>query len=82
MIPCVVRTAYTVCRNCHRDPPTNGAPFPLVTLGQVQSNVSLQIDDVSAGIMPLGAILPEAEKSAMLDWLNAGAKGVPQASCP
>ena len=38
MIPCAVNAVYVVCHNCHTDPPSNGAPFPLVTLDQHQSN--------------------------------------------
>ncbi len=82
MIPCAVQATYTVCHTCHTDPPTNGAPFALVTLSQVQNWVSLEINDVSVGLMPLGSILPEADKQLMIDSLNAGAKGVPQAVCP
>ena len=82
MIPCDVNAVYNVCHSCHKNPPINGAPFGLVTLDQVQNNVDLQLNDVSAGVMPLGASLSATQKSTLLDWLMAGAKGVPQAACP
>jgi hypothetical protein len=82
MIPCAVNAAYSVCHTCHQSPPVNGAPFPLLTLDQHQAYKSLEIGDISAAIMPLGSVLPEAEKTTLLDWLLAGARGVPQAVCP
>ena len=82
MIPCAVNAVYVVCHNCHADPPSNGAPFPLVTLAQHQSNKQMEISDVSSGVMPAGIPLSDAAKKTIVDWLLAGAQGVPQAECP
>ena len=82
MIPCAVNAVYVVCHNCHSDPPSNGAPFPLVTLAQHQSNKQMEISDVSSGVMPAGIPISDAAKKTIVDWLLAGAQGVPQAECP
>ncbi len=82
MIPCDVAKTYTVCHNCHTSPPSNGAPFALVTLKDHQDYKNLEIGDVTFGIMPLEGTLSPADRTLMLAWLGAGAMGVPQAACP
>ena len=82
MIPCDVVAAYAACRVCHRVPPLAGAPFPLLTLDDLQANAGSEYGDVATGVMPLGGSLSAADKTVILDWLTAGAQGVPQADCP
>jgi len=82
MVPCDVDAAYSVCRNCHVDPPLNGAPMPLLTLLDLQTNADAEIEAVSTGRMPAAGTLTQAEATRMLGWLITGAKGVPQTDCP
>jgi hypothetical protein len=83
MIPCEVNAIYTqVCQNCHSSPPLNEAPFPLVTLQDMQDTAIAQYGAISAGSMPKGSALEAAQKDLLLDWLMNGALGVPEARCP
>lgn len=82
MIPCDVDAAYATCRVCHNVPPLAGAPFPLLTLDDLQANATSEYGDVATGAMPLGAALSPKDKTTILDWLQDGAPGVPQADCP
>jgi hypothetical protein len=60
----------------------NGAPFALVTLKNHQDYKNLETGDITAGIMPLEGTLSPDDRKLILDWLGAGALGVPQAECP
>ncbi len=82
MIPCDVYAAYRVCRNCHVNPPINGAPMPLLTLLDLQMFADMEYQAVSTGVMPAAGTLSAQEAELILDWLAAGAKGVPQTQCP
>lgn len=83
MIPCDVNLIYTqVCQNCHSIPPLNEAPFPLVTLQDMQDTAIAQYGAISAGSMPKGSALEATQKDLLLDWLMNGALGVPEARCP
>ena len=82
MIPCDVYAAYASCRVCHNIPPLAGAPFPLLTLDDLQAQAASEYADVTTGVMPLGASLPERDKTTILAWLHSGARGVPKADCP
>jgi hypothetical protein len=82
MVPCDVYAAYRVCRNCHVDPPLNGAPMPLLTLLDLQTFADAEYEAVSTGVMPATGSLNPAESTLMLGWLASGANGVPLASCP
>jgi hypothetical protein len=82
MIPCDVRTAYGVCRNCHVDPPVGGAPMPLVTLQDLQTFADSTYQAVLTGTMPAAGSLSVREAALILAWLGAGAQGVPRETCP
>jgi len=82
MIPCGVYSASSVCRTCHSDPPVGGAPFPLVTLAEVQANTVSEYFAVATGAMPPAGGLSAQDADLLLDWLLNGAKGVPKANCP
>ncbi|MEI9950649.1 MAG: hypothetical protein WDO74_17140 [Pseudomonadota bacterium] len=82
MIPCDVYAAYRVCRNCHVNPPINGAPMALLTLLDLQMFADMEYQAVSTGVMPAAGTLSAQEAELILGWLAAGARGVPQAPCP
>ena len=94
-----VLAAYAVCRNCHGNPlsTTTTPPFMLVTYADVTAHAADEYVQVSAGVMPLpvagiafgasstcsaGGTKPC--KNVLLDWLSAGAVGVPALNgvCP
>ena len=81
MIPCDVNVIYGVCQNCHSNPTLNEAPFPLVTLDDMQATRLAQVGAVSSGAMPKDGALAPGDKTRLLAWLSEGANGVPQASC-
>jgi len=68
------------CLNCHSDPPTNGAPIPLVTYTQVRNaaeNGSLinriQAQEGASGAMPLGGPrLPQTLIDIVVQWQTDG----------
>jgi len=82
MIPCDVYAAYSVCRNCHIDPPIDGAPMPLLTLEDLQIYADATVQAVKTGAMPAAGTLSAREAELILGWLDAGAHGVPEAICP
>ncbi len=81
MIPCAVDTVLDVCRNCHTVPLAGGAPFPLLTLHDLQLAAGNAYGAVSTGEMPLGTSLSSEQTSLLLDWLGDGAPGVAQTEC-
>jgi hypothetical protein len=88
-IPCGPRRVLqAVCQQCHQDPPTGGAPFPLVT----RSNIvrvspdgeirELMIQQLEAGRMPLSPVTIDYDsRLTLLDWLQAGAPAEERQSC-
>jgi hypothetical protein len=76
-----VQAAMSVCRNCHQDPPINGAPVPLLTYDQIHAEADNIFDKVSTGEMPKEGTLSAASKSLILDWVGNGANGVPNPAC-
>jgi len=86
-IPCAVDTVFkTRCQSCHSKPPINGAPMPLVTLGDLRnpalSNPALTVAAVASARMnnaaapmpPRGATAATpAEIQIVTDWVAAGA---------
>ena len=82
MVPCDVYAAYAVCRNCHVDPPLNGAPMPLLSLLDLQTFANNEYRVISSGEMPAVGMLSANESTLILDWLSAGAQGVPRTRCP
>jgi len=80
-IPCGPRRVLqNVCQRCHRKPPVNGAPFPLLT----RSNIvrvgpdgeirELMIEEMEVGRMPLAPVTIDYDsRETLLDWLHAGA---------
>jgi len=82
MVPCEVYAAYSVCRNCHTDPPLNNAPMALLTLEDLQAWLNRERNAISNGTMPAQGTLSADDQKRILDWLDAGANGVPKARCP
>lgn len=82
MIPCEVYEAYSVCRNCHLDPPINGAPMALLTLQDLQFFAGSAYQAVQTGVMPAEGKLTGKERALILAWLADGAQGVPRETCP
>lgn len=88
-LPCDVEAVLRAkCRACHSNPPTNGAPFPLVTQDDFlapyfsKSVRETAITAISTDYMPLnGPPLPANEKELMLGWLDAGVPVV-TGTCP
>jgi uncharacterized membrane protein len=68
------------CLNCHSDPPTNGAPIPLVTFVQVKNSTEngtlisrIQSQAGQSGAMPLGAPrLPQSLIDIVVQWQADG----------
>lgn len=88
-LPCDVEAVLKAkCHSCHSSPPTNGAPFPLLTQADFlapyfASTVRVQaIAAIRDDVMPLnGPPLPANEKELMLNWLDAGVPVV-TGTCP
>jgi hypothetical protein len=80
-LPCAAEAVLkNVCQQCHSSPPVHGAPFPLVTYGDVQADldghpVAYWMEKyVSSGEMPLPPVeLPDPSRDVLLQWLRAGA---------
>jgi hypothetical protein len=86
------------CQRCHRDPPANGAPFPLLTYEDTQRPVGLKSIPawqkmqivVESGKMPATFLvldppvqgLTEDERQRLLGWLAEGAEPVGGVECP
>ena len=60
------------CITCHRDPPRNGAPFPLLTFNQVNNRSALIFSQVNAGLMPPSGKLPDTEIDLIEQWIANG----------
>lgn len=79
-IPCEVDALLTArCRSCHTDPPTQDAPFPLLTQADFQrpfagSTVAERaVGAVESDFMPLNRPPLNAEQKTLLfGWLDAG----------
>lgn len=88
-IPCGPRSVLrSTCQKCHSQPPTQGAPFALVTLSDIVATRSgsvvrdLMIEQLAAGRMPLTPVtLDPVEREVLLAWLRAGAQPGPRQSC-
>jgi hypothetical protein len=75
-----VKDAFSVCRNCHV---FGGAgPFSLVTLEDIKAHTADIVVQVNAGTMPKLGTLTAEKKTTMLNWIAAGAVGVPNELCP
>jgi hypothetical protein len=80
-----VNGAFAVCRNCHGSPTNNGAPVSLVTLKQIADEMGPISGKLTANLMPppdSNFTITAINKNLILAWINAGAVGVPNASCP
>ena len=79
--------AFAVCRNCHSSPVKNGAPVSFVSYADV-SGVDIKVKiatKVANDQMPpagTGFTLTAANKTLILNWIAAGAVGVPNPACP
>lgn len=78
----------TKCQRCHRDPPENGAPFPLLHYADTQvidskgkPRFERMAEAVSSDYMPARFLkldppveaLTNEEKHTLLEWLGRGA---------
>lgn len=89
-LPCEPRRVLeTVCQQCHSEPPRNGAPFALRDLSDVVAKrddepvSALMIAVLERRRMPLPPVtMGDADRDVLLNWLRAGAPGVPPQSCP
>src|SRR5581483_8969078 len=85
-LPCDVSAILaTRCQSCHQRPALFGAPMPLLTWSDTQAIPPMDTvpawkaikTKVTAGLMPPagapGGALTDAEKTALLDWVDAGA---------
>ena len=84
--PCdVFALLQTHCQTCHQAPPLNGAPFSLLTYEDTRQPFGStgkqrwqrMAEVIETGFMPLGQMIPAADKDAFLAWLNACAVPAP-----
>jgi hypothetical protein len=76
--PCDVFTVLqNNCHSCHQSPPTNNAPFSLLTyedtrvpFGMTKFRWQRIGEVVDSGFMPLGQTMPPADKQILLDWVS------------
>ena len=62
------------CNNCHSDPPTGGAPFPLLEYEQAKSFLDrIQIRTVEQKNMPPGGVMDAEDLQKIADWISNGA---------
>lgn len=89
LIPCEpLSVLQTVCQQCHSNPPTRGAPYPLVTRTDILTTRSggvtreLMIAQLKARRMPLPPVtIEDGQRAALLQWLEDGAVAVKPQSC-
>lgn len=81
-IPCEVDTLLAVCRNCHANPTKNGAPFPIVKLGDVRGTYigksvsSRAASAITSKFMPQAPNdkdLTEDQRKFLISWFEMGA---------
>ena len=89
-IPCEPRLVLeTVCQQCHTQPMTSGAPFPLRDIDDVQRErdgepiYTRMIEQLDRRRMPLPpATSTDEQRDVLLAWLRDGAPGVSPRTCP
>jgi uncharacterized membrane protein len=84
------------CQRCHRDPPQNGAPFPLMTYEDTQvldgrgtPRFERMYDAVESDYMPATFLkleppvqkLTDDERALLLEWAAAGGKAIGGVEC-
>ena len=81
-IPCNIDKLLAVCRNCHSNPTKNGAPFPLLKLGDVRgaylgksvaSRASSALKTKFMPQPPLDKDFSDADRKFLSDWFDMGA---------
>lgn len=81
-IPCDVDTLLAVCRNCHSSPAKNGAPFPLVKLGDVRGTYNGKTVSSRAASALTSKFMPQApydkdlmddQRKFLISWFEMGA---------
>ena len=65
------------CIGCHDNPPRNGAPFSLVSFGQVSQRANAILNAMSrqngaAGAMPPAGRLPQNTINQIEEWIDNG----------
>jgi mono/diheme cytochrome c family protein len=72
------------CGLCHGQTPVGGAPYPLVTYAQVVPHLAavlrrtVELQDMPPG----GGLVTDAERAALLAWVEAGAPEGPEDAAP
>jgi len=56
--------------------------MPLLTLEDLQTHADDIFEAVRTGVMPLEGTLSGHETALIVNWLKAGAHGVPTEACP
>jgi len=82
-----VQAAFAVCNNCHTQGHLDGYAPTLETFAQLSYRKGSIAAQLNGGKMPppsSGRVLAPADKTTILNWVAAGALGVPHAQgiCP
>ncbi|MSP73675.1 MAG: hypothetical protein EXR76_16195 [Myxococcales bacterium] len=66
------------CTRCHSAPPSNGAPFPLVTFEQVSARAErIKVRTYDLRTMPLGGDITDEERESLFVWWSNGSPESP-----
>lgn len=94
-LPCDVSDALVAnCQKCHSNPPSFGAPMPLVTLADVKAKaksdpsktvaelMKVRINETGSRVMPpSGNTMPKTDLDKLNAWLDGGAPASTTAAC-
>ena len=70
-----VKTLMTAkCVNCHNSTTSNGGMNFSVECNIVTNKARIKVRAVDEGTMPPTGALPQADKTAITNWINAGGK--------
>ena len=84
--PCEVFTVLqNNCHSCHQSPPSNGAPYSLLTYEDTREfNGATTIprwqrmgEVIQSGFMPFGTTMSDPDKQVILDWIDTDLGGAP-----
>lgn len=85
-IPCDVDTLLVICRNCHTSPTKNGAPFPLLKLGDIRGTYNGKTVASRAASALKSRFMPQApndkdltddNRAYLMQWFELGAASGP-----
>ena len=83
-LPCEVRAVLAErCQTCHRDPPLNDAPMPLLTWSDVSNKATDMQEKLDMDEMPPAGEpdLSERQRGILLDYLAQGTPSAGNVSC-